>query len=292
MKLLSLIFLVCLGAGTGTVRGEVNEQNNASANLAVTSSDETPDAPKPPGASAESKSEPSPAEGVVPPAFPVSRYTSLWEHSPFQLESIAPPTESAGLAQKYALTGIAQVNGEPIVFLLDRATQIRHMLDKKVNAGGLSLVQVNMEKKSDDSTAVVRQGEEVGTVKFDAAASAGMMAVGIQGQSQPGRPFSPGQMPPQFPAQVPGVGVPTALPTIPGHPSSGVGARMPQGMPGQIPSPVPGAIVSTPTGVPGQVQPATPWQSPVPGQVQPTAPGQPPIPGRIIRRRAIIPALP
>jgi hypothetical protein len=33
--------------------------------------------------------------------------------------------ESAGLAQRYALTGIAEISGEPIAFIMERATQQR-----------------------------------------------------------------------------------------------------------------------------------------------------------------------
>ncbi len=220
-------------------------------------------------------------EEIVPPPFPLSRYTSLWEHSPFQLESIALPSESAGLAQKYALTGIAQVNGEPIVFLLDRATQVRHMLDKKTNSDGLSLVQVNMEKKSDDSTAVVRQAGELGVVKFDATAPAmGALPTGIQGQvGQPGRSF-PTQA--QSPPQPPGAGVSTSMPIVTGQPGQRIPTQMPQ-IPGQFPN---GQVPSAPhTG-------AQPSSTGIPGQAQPPVPGQTPPPARIIRRRALIPALP
>jgi len=221
-------------------------------------------------------------EEIVPPPFPLSRYAPLWEHSPFQLESIAPPSESAGLAQKYALTGIAQVNGEPIVFLLDRATQVRHMLDKKTNSDGLSLVQVNMEKKSDDSTAVVRQAGELGVVKFDATAPAmGAIPTGIQGQvGQPGRAFSTQA---QSPPQLPGAGASTSMPIVTGQPGQRIPTQMPQ-IPGQFPN----GQVPSPTPHTG-IQPSS---TGIPGQAQPPVPGQTPPPARIIRRRALIPALP
>ncbi len=226
--------------------------------------------------------QPAPDDGVVPPPFPLSRYAPLWERSPFQLESIAPPTESVGLAQKFALTGIAQINGEPIVFLFERATQLRHMLDKKTNTAGLSLVQVDMQPKYADSTAVVRQGSEVGVVKFDPTSSGAPMAapVGIQSQGRGPRSFQPGMPQATIPAQpqIPGAAQPQ-VPAVPGAPFN----------PGQVPA----QTIQGANAAPGLV-PAVPGPQPeIPGQVQqPQAPGQDAPPPRVIRRRALIPAAP
>jgi hypothetical protein len=198
--------------------------------------------------------------GMVPAPFPVSRYRELWERSPFQLESIAPPVESAGLAQRYALTGIAEINGEPIAFLMERATQQRLMVRSEAGEGDLSLVQVNViQKKYDDSTATVRQGSEVGVVKFDAGPPMPVPAMGMPAPQAmaPGMPGAP-------PVQVPGMPVQPQPPGIPGQPSPQVAGGQP-GMP-----------------VPGMPQD---------GQIQ--QPGQQPMPPpRVIRRRAIVPAAP
>ncbi len=206
-------------------------------------------------------------DGLVAPAFPLSRYEMLWERSPFQLESIAPPEMSEGLAQRYALTGIAEINGEPIVFVMERATQNRVMVRSDSENGDLSLVQVDVQAKYGESTATVRSGAEVGVVKFDA--TAGMPAipqVGMPGMPVPGRPPQPGMPQAGVPQPVPGV----PQPGVPGQPAQA------QAFPGQ--PAVPGMPVPV-------VQPN--------GQVQAPQPGQPDMPPpRVIRRRALIPAAP
>lgn len=214
---------------------------------------------------------PETAEAVgMLPAFPLSRYEPLWERSPFQLESVAPPVESAGLAQRYALTGLAAINGEPIAFLMERATQNRMMVKKDSAENGLSLVQVDVQQKYTDSSATVRQGSEIGVLRFDATAAAPMMPPA--GMAQPARMVPPG-MPqpgaaPQQMARVPGIPAPPQIPgqVVPGQPVPGV----PQA-PGVVPS-VPGPGVPTNGQVQGEQQ-----QMPPP---------------RVIRRRALIPAAP
>ena len=201
-------------------------------------------------------SEPEAESGVVPPAFPLSRYGQLWERSPFQLESVAPPVESAGLAQRFALTGIAEINGEPIAFVMERATQRRLMVRKDSTDGDVSLVQVDVQQKYNDSTATLRQGAEVGVVRFDASGAAPMA---MPAPGMPQQRTMPGIPQPGMPQVPPVANVP------PGQPIP------PQPAPGIVP-PVPGP------GVPQN------------GQVQ-TDPGQMP-PPRVIRRRALIPSAP
>ena len=118
----------------------------------------------------EKEAKPQEGEG-----FPLSHYAALWKRSPFQLESIAPVEQSEGIGQRYALTGIAQINGEPIVFVMERSTQERSMVKKDGSRAGLTLVQVDVQQKYADSTAMVRLDGEVGTLKFDASAAAPAM---------------------------------------------------------------------------------------------------------------------
>jgi hypothetical protein len=201
------------------------------------------------------------ADDIVSPPFPLSRYEELWKKSPFQLESVAPPVESAGLAQRYALTGIAEISGEPIAFIMERATQRRLMVRKDgAGSGDLALVQIDVApKKYGDSTVTLRQGAEVGVVKFDA------------GPAMSAPPMAQGMVPPQVQPGNPAMLVPPQPPQVPGQPGQMAGVP-PQAAPGVVP-PVPGP------GIPNN------------GQVQ--QPGQPQMPPpRVIRRRAIVPAAP
>jgi hypothetical protein len=219
------------------------------------------------GAEAPVENAENPAEGgVVLPAFPLTRYEPLWERSPFQLESVAPPVESAGLAQRFALTGLAEINGEPIAFIMDRATQNRLMVKKDSSEGGVSLVQVDVQQKYIDSTATLRQGAEVGVVRFDAGA-AGAVPPPMAQQTMP----TPRPMPPPMPSGIPPQGVPPQMPQIPQIPGQSQAMPAIPTAPGVVP-PVPGP------GVPqdGQVQGGN-------GQMPPP---------RVIRRRALIPAAP
>jgi hypothetical protein len=121
-------------------------------------------------------------------AYPLSRYSALWTRSPFQLESIAPAVQSAGIGQRFALTGIAQIDGEPIVFVMERATQERSMVKKDGSKPGLALVQIDVQQNYAESTATVRLAGEVGVLKFDAVAIPAAPQIPMQSRNRPNQP--------------------------------------------------------------------------------------------------------
>jgi hypothetical protein len=268
------MFVVMLAFGLGAFSASGQDESVSEGNLLVV----PPAEARPVEGEAASAPEPVPEEpshdtpavehsGPVPPAFPISRYQPMWEKSPFQLKSEAPAEMSEGLAQRYALTGIAEIDGEPIVFLMERSTQNRVMVRRE--GGEIKLVEVNIEAKYSDSSAVIRRSGEVGVVKFDSTAPGAAMAMvppavpGTQGRSR--RVAAPEQA--AVAQQIPAPGMP---------------ATMPGQMPGMPTLPNPSIVPTAP-----QV-PTTPdgTQIVVPGQ-NPEAP-----PPRVIRRRAIIPAAP
>ena len=249
--------------------------------MSATESKEAQPAPSPPVSPSAEPEQTTPqaeadladpsAEAIVPEPYPVSRYASLWENSPFQIESIAPPQQSEGLAQRFVLGGILRENGEPVVWVRERATQQSYKVARNsTNNLGLSLVEVSetMEKQS-DATATIRLGGELGVIKFDVAA-AGASA----GMAMPPPMARPPMMPtPIRPAQAVPRGMPGQAGTaMPGIPAQQIPVNPAVAQPGLVP-PVPGPGV--PQG--GQIQ--------APGQEQMPPP-------RVIRRRAIVPATP
>lgn len=260
-----------------------NEKDAAAAKGAAKDAEPAPAKPEPsPGSSAAPaeneaagpSNEPVP-EAIAPEPFPISRYATLWENSPFQIESIAPPQQSEGLAQRFALGGILRENGEPVIWVRERASQQSFKLERNVtNIMGLSLVEVQEDMTNQlAATATIRMGNEQGAIKFDAAAAGAGMVPGMAPPPPPmARPVAPfvnrsPQIAPQalMPGQIPGqVGVPA--PQQQGIPAPGIA------QPGVVP-PVPGPGVAPN------------------GQVQAPGAGQMP-PPRVIRRRAIIPAAP
>ncbi len=257
--------LVALLLILGSVRGSVRAEEASSQDLLVVPPLEARGAANAPESAEQSMDKPA-EEPATPPEggdFPLSRYAALWTRSPFQLESIAPTPQSEGIGQRFALTGIAQIDGEPIVFVMERSTQERSMVKKDGSKAGLSLVQIDVQQKYADSTATVRLDGEVGTIKFDAmAAVPAMPQMGMQPAPRPDRAVPPGT---------------------------------PQAM--MVPQPVPGvAQPVAPVVSPGQPIPGAPNQNAVSnGQLQQDSnnaqQGQAP-PPRVIRRRAIIPAAP
>lgn len=222
-------------------------------------------------------------DGIVPKPYPISRYIGLWKNSPFQMESIAPPEQSEGLAQRFVLGGILRENGEPVVWIRERATQESFKVSRNVtNNIGLSLVQIDENKeKQSDASATIRLGNEQGVIKFDVAAAAALpaMGMGVPAAARPGIPY---------PAHTPQMG---ARVSAPGH--QAVPTAIP-GQPIQMPSgQQPGVQPGVAGGVrPGVVQPVPGPGIPQGGQVQKVPAGQEVPPPRVIRRRAIIPANP
>lgn len=217
--------------------------------------------------------EKSSTDGIAPEPFPLSRYEALWENSPFQIESIAPPTQSEGLAQRFVLGGILRENGEPVIWVRERATQQSYKVSRNTtNNVGLSLVEVDESmRKQSEATATIRLGNEQGVIKFDAASVASVPGAGIAPPMA--RPAMPTTVrPPQ-----PGVIAPVPGQAVSGQTKAVAAVQAGAGIP----------AVSQPGVVPSVPGPAVPAN----GQMQTPGQGQMP-PPRVIRRRAIVPAAP
>jgi hypothetical protein len=151
-----------------------------------------------------------------PEIHPLERYQRIWERSPFVVETKIVE-ESAWLAQRFALTGMAMIDGAPVAFLLDRNSLARIIVAPDRAPQGIELVSVDQQPDARNSSAVIKLGAEQASLRFDAESlhgTAGAAAVptgavpdpatgGVIPANAPGiQPtVSPGQ-PPNSPTRV------------------------------------------------------------------------------------------
>jgi len=130
-----------------------------------------------------SETEETQATGYVPNAYDVDRYEHIWQRSPFVIESKIV-AESAGLSERFALTGIAVINGSPMVSLLDRSTNARLMVAPNLPSQGVEVITVDQQANPRDSSVTIKLGAEQASLRFEVAAL---------GRAQDGTPQVPGQ---------------------------------------------------------------------------------------------------
>jgi len=128
----------------------------------------------------------------------ISEFQFLLDRSPFSLPTAE---ESSPLAERYALTGAVSIDGNPLVFVLDRTTQTRHMISKKPNEQNMGLVEYLPDPDPRRMRATIRVGSEMATISYVEP------AVGAQqpGQQQPTAMAAP---------QAPGA---PGMPAVPGN---------------------------------------------------------------------------
>lgn len=109
-------------------------------------------------------------EEFAPKPFGLARYEHIWTQSPFVVESPVVQT-SAGLEQRFVLTGVATINSTSVVFLLDRKSLTRLMVASgaKDNPQNIQLVSVQPNADPKLASATIRLGAEQGTVRYDPA---------------------------------------------------------------------------------------------------------------------------
>lgn len=93
-----------------------------------------------------------------------SQFEFLVKRSPFSLPTAE---EKSPLADRFVLTGAASWDGKQRVFILDRVSQTRHMVDDQTNPAGMSLLEFlpNFDRPQ-DMKAKVRVGAEIATLAF------------------------------------------------------------------------------------------------------------------------------
>lgn len=106
------------------------------------------------------------SDAFEPIDHPLDRYAVIWERAPFVIETKIVE-ESAGLAQRFALTGVAMVDGAPVAFLLDRSTLARIIVAPGRTSQGIELLSVDQQSNVRNSSAVIKLGAEQASLRFD-----------------------------------------------------------------------------------------------------------------------------
>lgn len=93
----------------------------------------------------------------------MEKFQVLLNRSPFSLPTAE---ESAPMADRFFLTGAATINEEPVVFVLDKNTQVRHMLGSKPDASNNQLLNYTPDADPKNMSARIRiEGQET-TVRY------------------------------------------------------------------------------------------------------------------------------
>lgn len=152
----------------------------------------------------------------APPTYPADRYAVIWKRSPFIVETVAVQ-QSAGLATKYSLVGMATLDNQPVVFLLDRnandPAKARILISKAHPspaqiAARLELVSISLDRDPRKSSVVVKQGSDQAALPFDVSslpATGPAPATANATQPLPGIPLpgAPAGVTPQQPLAIP-----------------------------------------------------------------------------------------
>ena len=93
----------------------------------------------------------------------MEKFQVLLNRSPFSLPTAE---ESAPMADRFFLTGAATINSEAVVFVLDKNTQVRHMLGAKPDSANNQLLDYKPEADPKNMSARIRiEGQET-TIRY------------------------------------------------------------------------------------------------------------------------------
>lgn len=93
----------------------------------------------------------------------ISQFQFLMDRSPFSLPTAE---ESSPLADRYTLTGAASLNGEPLIFVLDKNTQEHHMLSKSSNNLNIGLVEYLPDPDPRHMRATIKVNGQTATISY------------------------------------------------------------------------------------------------------------------------------
>ena len=122
----------------------------------------------------------------------MEKFQILLNRSPFSLPTAE---ESAPIAERFFLTGAATINNEAVVFVLDKNTQVRHMLGAKPDSANNQLIDYKPDADPKNMSARIRiEGQET-TIHYadlpTEAQPAPQVPMNPQIPQQPGGPQPP-----------------------------------------------------------------------------------------------------
>lgn len=107
----------------------------------------------------------SAADPVSPWAQPRSlgQFEGLLRRSPF---SVPTAEESSPLAERFSLTGAMALDGEDLVFVLDRTTLARERVSRETSPLGLQLIEFLPHADPRKMRATIRLGNQTATIAY------------------------------------------------------------------------------------------------------------------------------
>jgi hypothetical protein len=153
----------------------------------------------------------------------ISAFQFLLDRSPFSLPTAE---ESSPLADRFSLTGAVALDGEALVFVLDKTTQTRYMLSKIPNKQNMGLVEYLSDPDPRRMRATIRVDGQVATIAY-AEPNAQPQQMQQPVGSQANRVVQPQQMPQSPSPHANGAGslpsaivnAPAGSPAAPGSPA-------------------------------------------------------------------------
>jgi len=141
----------------------------------------------------------------------MDNFRALLDRSPFSLPTAE---ETAPGEERYFLTGAATINDQPVVFVFDKNTQVRHMLGLAPNSSNNKLLEYTPAMSPRDMRARIRMdGADISVAYSDFGAESG------------GAPQAPGAPPPMQPPPPQQAAIPGQPPMPPQNIQPATGAQ-------------------------------------------------------------------
>jgi hypothetical protein len=110
-------------------------------------------------------------EPFPPQAYPTSRYNEMKHRSPFVLPTapVAEVVVTTNWTSDYCIVSVVKIGDESVVQAKKVSTGERFPIRAQANAQGFSLVTLSMSPDPRQVSAVIKMGDQEGTIQYDEA---------------------------------------------------------------------------------------------------------------------------